>query len=127
LAGEHAAQPLDRVREAAATLEVPRLGGQLWEQVSEPFAGNPRKRRSLGMPMIAWATQSVTTSASMTIRRAFRGGSGRRSSAVQNGGAESVEVGVHRGLLVDGALSTADFDLSPTNPWHTATTAVELI
>ena len=29
-----------------------------------------------------------------------------------NGGAESVEVGVHRGLSVDGCLSTVDFGLS---------------
>jgi hypothetical protein len=37
-----------------------------------------------------------------------------------NGNAESVEVGVHRGLRVDGAfLSTADFDLSVLNPFAT--------
>ena len=37
-----------------------------------------------------------------------------------NGDAESVEVGVHRGLRVDGAvLSTADFDLSVSNPVST--------
>jgi hypothetical protein len=42
-----------------------------------------------------------------------------------NRGAEKVEVGVHRGLQVDdGVISTADFDLSATNPSNTAT-AVE--
>ena len=33
-----------------------------------------------------------------------------------NGGAESVEVGVHRGLSVDGCFSTVDFGLSASNP-----------
>jgi hypothetical protein len=37
-----------------------------------------------------------------------------------NGSAESVEVGVHRGLQVDGDLSTADFGLSASNPSITA-------
>jgi hypothetical protein len=36
-----------------------------------------------------------------------------------NGNAESVEVGVHRGLQVDGVLDTADFDLSVLNPFTT--------
>jgi hypothetical protein len=39
----------------------------------------------------------------------------------ENGDAESVEVGVHRGLQVDGALDTADFGLSAKNPSDTAT------
>ena len=71
--------------------------------------------------MIAWATQSVTTSASVTIRRAFPGGSGRKIvRRAVNGDAESVEVGVHRGLLVDGDFGTADFGLSAQNPSNTA-------
>ena len=37
-----------------------------------------------------------------------------------NGGAESVEVGVQRGLLVDGVVITADFGLSAPNPLITA-------
>jgi hypothetical protein len=48
------------------------------------------------------------------------------SSAI-NDRAESVEVGVHRGLLVDGDFSTADFDLSATNPSNTATAVESLI
>jgi hypothetical protein len=43
-----------------------------------------------------------------------------------NDRAESVEVGVHRGLLVDGVLDTADFGLSVLNPFTTAI-AVESI
>ena len=37
-----------------------------------------------------------------------------------NDGAESVEVGVQRGLLVDGVFDTADFGLSARNPLNTA-------
>jgi hypothetical protein len=33
-----------------------------------------------------------------------------------NTGAERVEVGIHRGLLVDGVLNTADSDLSAPDP-----------
>jgi hypothetical protein len=61
--------------------------------------------------MIAWATQSVAISASVTRRRSglFRQEIVRRAI---NDGAESVEVGVHRGLSVDGCFSTVDFGLS---------------
>jgi hypothetical protein len=45
----------------------------------------------------------------------------------ENGGAESVEVGVHRGLLVDGVLNTADFGLSAVNPLITAFAVESLI
>jgi len=34
-----------------------------------------------------------------------------------NEGAEGVEVGVHRGLLVDGVLDTVDFGPSASNPF----------
>jgi hypothetical protein len=43
-----------------------------------------------------------------------------------NGDAEGVEVGVHRGLQVDGVLDTADFGPSVQNPFATAI-AVESI
>ena len=43
-----------------------------------------------------------------------------------NDGAEGVEVGVHRGLLVDGVLDTVDFGLSASNPFC-ATIFVESI
>lgn len=37
-----------------------------------------------------------------------------------NEGAEGVEVGVHRGLLVDGVIGTVDFGLSASNPFCSA-------
>jgi len=45
-----------------------------------------------------------------------------------NGGEESVEVGVHRGLQVDGEnLITADFGLSSPIPSTSAASVVELL
>jgi hypothetical protein len=44
-----------------------------------------------------------------------------------NSDAESVEVGVHRGLQVDGVISTADFGLSAQNPSNTALAVESLI
>jgi hypothetical protein len=46
------------------------------------LAATAKKRRSDGIPMIAWATQSVTTSASVTLLAALFCRTGRRSSAV---------------------------------------------
>ncbi|MFN2467314.1 MAG: hypothetical protein ABR521_04175, partial [Gaiellaceae bacterium] len=44
-----------------------------------------------------------------------------------NGDAEKVEVGVHRGLLVDGVLNTADFGPSAPNPSNMAAAVESLI
>ena len=63
--------------------------------------------------MIAWATQSVTSSASVIRRRALRSGLWQEivGCAIDDR-AESVEVGVHRGLRADGVLGTVGFGLS---------------
>jgi hypothetical protein len=69
-----------------------------------------RKRRSLVIPITACATQSVTTSASVSLRRADPGRSRQEIvSRAESGCEEHVEVGVHRGLPVDGGLDAADF------------------
>jgi len=83
LRGEVGQEPLDRLREAPAALVVAGLVGQLGNRCPSRFFAVARKRRSLVMPMIAWATQRVTTSASVSRRRAFLLASGKRSSAVQ--------------------------------------------
>ncbi len=68
-----------------------------------------------------WATAKVVTSASSSIRRALGARAGRRSLAVtETAVREGVEVGVHRGLQVDGAIATVDFDPSASNPGTTA-------
>ena len=67
----------------ATALEVAAWLGDPREQVARVGVdATARNRRSDGIPMIACATQSVTTSASVTIRLAFSRRSGRRSSAV---------------------------------------------
>ena len=71
-------------RPAAPALPVAGLRGQPGEQVPKRARATARNSRSDAMSMIAWATASVTTSASVTLRLAFFGLSGRRSSAVAN-------------------------------------------
>ena len=69
--------------------------------------------------MIAWATQSVTSSASVIAAP----GIGPRLwqkvvGCAINDRAESVEVGVHRGLRADGVLGTVGFGLSALLSLH---------
>ena len=72
-------------------------------------------------PMMACATARVTIFASVTCRRAVVVPSGKGSSAVQiDVDAEAVEVGVHRGLLVDGDGGTVALGPSASNPFCTA-------
>ncbi len=62
--------------------------------------------------------------ASIRLRLAFLGRSGRRSSAAQNRNQQQVEVGEHRGPLRSTCeLGTADFDLTALGPYK----AVELL
>jgi hypothetical protein len=44
-----------------------------------------------------------------------------------NDGAESVEVGVHRGLQADGVSDTADFGLSASNPFLAVISVASII
>ncbi len=63
--------------------------------------------------MIACATQSVTSSASLIRRLALAACLWQEivGCAIDDG-AESVEVGVHRGLRADGVFGTVGFGLS---------------
>ena len=83
LGGEDADEPLDRLREPEPALVKAGLLRQLGEEMREALLGHGQEAPVGGTPMTACATQSVTTSASVTLRRAFPGLSGRRSSAVQ--------------------------------------------
>src|SRR5450830_1004867 len=113
LRGEVGEQPLDGAGEAAATLEVAGLTGQLREQVAElapggaqeaPVTGDAHYRLGhaqryhlgvgdppAGVPSCLW--QKIV-------------------SCAINDRAESVEVGVHRGLQADDANDTVGFGLS---------------
>lgn len=113
LGGEHAHEPLYRVREAPAALPIGGLAGQVWEEVDEAFpcdrqepavAGDAHdrlgdaERDQLG---IGDATPRVGSSLWQKV-----------VSCAIDDGAESVEVGVHRGLRADGVLGTVGFGLS---------------
>jgi len=71
--------------------------------------------------MIAWATQSVTTSAYVTLAGVLSPLWQEIVGRDENGREQQVEVGVHRGLQGRRCvLSTADFDLAAPNPTNTA-------
>jgi len=72
-----------------------------------------KNSRSESTPITACATQSVTTSASVTLRRAFFGPFRQEIvRGAEHRNEQQVEVGEHRGPLGSTArLSTADFDL----------------
>jgi len=89
------------------------LVGQLREQGTEPALGDREDSLSEEIPITAWATQRVATSASFRLRRAFLLPSGRRSSAVQNTAVSSRSRSASIVALLGSKvrLDTADFDL----------------
>jgi hypothetical protein len=119
--GKHTDHPLDRLGEGSSARVVPRLAGSMEKQMSELAAGHRQKAP------IRWDAHDRLCDAQgdhlgVNDLSACVGPSGRQEliGCAINGNAESVEVGVHRGLRVDGAfLSTADFDLSVLNPFAT--------
>src|SRR6187200_319293 len=119
--GEDAGEPLDRLAQAGSALVEAGLLGQLGEEVVQALAGNGEEAavrgdahdrlgdaegRDLGVGDPAAGVSGLL--GQEIVRRAI------------NDGAESVEVGVHRGLSVDGCFGTADFGLSASNPSITA-------
>src|SRR5450759_5057432 len=113
LRGEVGEQPLDGAGEAAATLEVAGLTGQIREQVAELAPGDAQEA-------------PVTGDAHDRLGHAERDhlGVGELPAGILpcrwqkiggcaiNDRAESVEVGVHRGLQADDANDTVGFGLS---------------
>jgi hypothetical protein len=93
--------------------EASRLLGQLGEEIAEALAGN-RQETAIGGD--AHDRLGDTEGCDLGVGDPATGVSGLlRQEIVRraiNGSAESVEVGVHRGLSVDGCFSTADFGLS---------------
>ena len=123
LRSKDADQPLDRLRQPGAALVIAGLLGQLGNRSCSERAASRKKRSSLVTPMITCATASVTTSASVTIHRAFLARSGRRSSAVQKTAvrSRSRSASIVAPLRVDVAeLGSADFDLRLTSPSATS-------
>jgi hypothetical protein len=128
LAGEDAEQPLDRVCEPATPLEVGRLAGQAREEMDEP----PTRHRQ---------EAAVRRNAHDRLGDAERDhlGIGDPPAGVASGdwqeivgcaiddSAESVEVGVHRGLRADGDLGTVGFGLSALLSLDTANLVESII
>ena len=120
LRGEDADEPLDRVAETSPSLVESRLLGQLGEEMPEALAGDGEEAAVGGYPHDrlgdAERRDLGVGDPATTIARLL--GQEIVGRAI-NGDAEGVEVGVHRGLSVDGCFSTADFGLSASNPLPT--------
>jgi hypothetical protein len=121
LPGKDDQKPVKDGSESAAALEVARLLGDNGKQMGKrslrppketPVGGlthdglGHRQRDDLGIGRVA-------TGVSLPLWQKVIG-------CAINEGAEGVEVGVHRGLLVDGVSDTADFGPSASNPFCTA-------
>ena len=85
----------DRVGQAAPAFPVGGLAGQRGTRWTRRLLATARNLQSLGMPMIAWATQSVTSSASLTAGSVRLRRWQEIVGCAINHGAGSVEVGVH--------------------------------
>ena len=121
LRGEDADQPLDRLGQAGPPLVESRLLGQLGEQMGQAPGGDCQETAVGGD---AHDRLGDAESGDLGVGDPATGVSRLRGQEIVrraiNGDAESVEVGVRRGLRVDGDLDTADFGLSASNPSITA-------
>src|SRR6188474_27286 len=113
LGGKDADEPLDRLGQAGSSLVEAGLLGQLGEEIAKTLAGD-RQEAAIGGD-----THDRLGDAEGCDLRVGDSAAGVSRFLGQeivcraiNDGAESVEVGVHRGLSVDGCFSTADFGLS---------------
>jgi len=113
LGGEDADQPLDRLGQAGPALVEAGLLWQLGEEIGKALAGDCQKAAiggdahdRLGDAEGGYlCVGDPTPGISRLLRQEI-------VCRAINEGAESVEVGVHRGLSVDGCFSTVDFGLS---------------
>ncbi|MCL4368466.1 MAG: hypothetical protein M1337_04800 [Actinobacteria bacterium] len=125
---EDTEEPLEGIGKPATTLVVPRLVGQVGEEMAEVLAGVGQE-----------AAVGGDAGDGLSHAEGDHLGIGRPPSGVSrslwqkiigcaiNDGAESVEIGVHRGLRVDGVLRTADFGLSVLFSLEDTAIAVESI
>jgi hypothetical protein len=106
-------EPLDRLSQASSSLVEAGLLGQLGEEITKVLAGD-REEAAIGGD--AHDRLGDAEGRDLGVGDPATGISGLFGQEIVcraiNDCAESVEVGVHRGLQVDGDLSTADFGLS---------------
>jgi hypothetical protein len=125
---EHAHQPLDRLGQARATLVQSVLTRQSGEQVAELAPGGPQEA-----PIGRDPDQHLGDAEGDDLgvaQRAPRIGRALGQKVVGRAvdtDQEQVEVGVHRGLLVDDVEDTADFDLPPLVPIATPRAVASII
>jgi hypothetical protein len=128
VAGEHAHQPLQRVRRPAAAFEVPGLLRQLGEQAADAFARD-REKSPIGRdphdrPRHAQRDELRVCDSSNSVGLPFRQEIAGRD---EHGPEQQLEAGVHRGTFRSAMrLSTADLGpaarFSVQTPPNTATT-----
>src|SRR6266536_3608618 len=115
LAGEDAHQPLQRFGQPAAAFEIPRLLGQLREQVAQALAGDREE------PSVRRDPHDRLRDAQRDDLRVCD-----PSGGVVLPLGQQIEVGVHRGPHRSAMqLSTADFDPAAPNPSTNTAPAVE--
>ena len=113
LRGEVGEQPLNRVGEAAATLEVGRLARQMRKEMEQALARRGQEPAVAGdahdrLGDAEGDQLGIGDPAARVGPRLWQ----KVVGCAINHGAESVEVGVHPGLRVDDVLSTVGFGLS---------------
>jgi hypothetical protein len=128
LVGEDAAQPLDRLGQAAAALVQGGLAGKGREQVPQlaPGRGEKASVRRDAHERLGDAEGDHLGVCDLPAGVGRAAGQEIIGRAI-NRDAEGVEVGVHRGLSADGVLGTVDFDPSASNPGSTAMSVESLI
>jgi hypothetical protein len=129
LAGEDTHQPLDRLGQTPAALEVTGLGGQRGEQVAKSLGGDrqeaPVRRYAHDRLRDAQRHDLRVCDASLGVLHPVGQEIVGRDV---NGSEQQVEVGVHRGPLRSAMPdSTADFDPAAQKPSVTTGSAVESI
>jgi hypothetical protein len=116
--GKDTHQPVDGIRESPPPFVVTGLAGNLRKEVHELPAGGSQEaaiRRDAhdGLSHREGDDLSIGAMAAGVGASLWQ----KIIGCAINDGAEGVEVGVHRGLLVDGVANTADFGPSASNPF----------
>jgi hypothetical protein len=126
--GEDAGQPVDALPERSPALEVGRLARQPGEQVRQPLAGDGQEApvRGDAHDDLGHGQRDDLGVGDLSPRVGSPAGQEIVGGDI-NRGAEGVEVGVHRGLRVDGAIATADFGPSARGPFSTARSVESII
>src|SRR6478736_3630064 len=121
LGSKDADEPLDRLGQASSSLVEAGLLGQLGKEIAKVLSGDCQEAAIRGD---THDRLGDAEGRDLGVGDSAAGISGLLGQEIVcraiNDGAESVEVGVHRGLSVDGCFSTADFGLSASNPLLTA-------